>query len=75
MENATSRENFAALLGGQHVDAIITFEHGPGRAVIHHSVTDASVAYILSVYARFTSIQITRVIALQPGASGVVRKP
>ena len=59
---------FAALPGGQHVDADITFDHGADRAAIHHDVKDATVRYILALYPIFDSIRITRLIVPQPSA-------
>ena len=58
-----TRAELAALPGEQHMDAYVTFEHGPDRAAIHHGVKDASVRYILMLYPDFASIRITRLIA------------
>ena len=60
-----TRAEFATLPGEQHVDACITFDHGPDRAAIHHGVKDASVRYILSLYPVFDAIRTTRLIAPQ----------
>ena len=63
-----TREQFAALPGDQHVDACITFDHGPDRAAIHHEIKNASVRYTLSLYPAFDSIRITRLIAAKLSA-------
>ena len=63
-----TRAEFTALPGVQHVNAEITFDHGPDRAAIHHDIRDASVRYVLSRYPAFDSIRINRLIAAkQPG--------
>ena len=60
-----TRAEFTALPGVQHVNAEITFDHGPDRAAIHHDIRDTSVRHVLSRYPAFDSIRVDQLIAAQ----------